>query len=127
MSWKKSITFPTKAGQRRGPHREAQRLMWLERPVAVPSVVWLRFKSRACFPIPKFYATSTDFPICAGSMPDGLKPRRKNLPCKPTRRAEYFASFFTRPNEKNPMSTELMTELLEAGVHFGHQTKRWNP
>jgi small subunit ribosomal protein S2 len=22
---------------------------------------------------------------------------------------------------------ELMTELLEAGVHFGHQTKRWNP
>ena len=20
-----------------------------------------------------------------------------------------------------------MTELLEAGVHFGHQTKRWNP
>jgi len=28
---------------------------------------------------------------------------------------------------KNHMSTELMTELLEAGVHFGHQTKRWNP
>jgi len=25
------------------------------------------------------------------------------------------------------MSTELMTELLEAGVHFGHQTKRWDP
>ena len=25
------------------------------------------------------------------------------------------------------MSTELMTELLEAGVHLGHQTKRWNP
>jgi small subunit ribosomal protein S2 len=25
------------------------------------------------------------------------------------------------------MSTELMTELLEAGVHFGHQTRRWNP
>ncbi len=23
--------------------------------------------------------------------------------------------------------TEIMTELLEAGVHFGHQTKRWNP
>ena len=22
---------------------------------------------------------------------------------------------------------EIMTELLEAGVHFGHQTKRWNP
>ncbi len=24
-------------------------------------------------------------------------------------------------------STEILTELLEAGVHFGHQTKRWNP
>jgi small subunit ribosomal protein S2 len=24
-------------------------------------------------------------------------------------------------------STTLMTELLEAGVHYGHQTKRWNP
>jgi len=23
--------------------------------------------------------------------------------------------------------TELLPELLEAGVHFGHQTKRWNP
>lgn len=23
--------------------------------------------------------------------------------------------------------TEALTELLEAGVHFGHQTKRWNP
>ena len=25
------------------------------------------------------------------------------------------------------MSVEAMTELLEAGVHYGHQTKRWNP
>ena len=25
------------------------------------------------------------------------------------------------------MSIETMTELLEAGVHYGHQTKRWNP
>jgi small subunit ribosomal protein S2 len=24
-------------------------------------------------------------------------------------------------------SLEIMTELLEAGVHYGHQTKRWNP
>lgn len=24
-------------------------------------------------------------------------------------------------------NTELLPELLEAGVHFGHQTKRWNP
>jgi small subunit ribosomal protein S2 len=25
------------------------------------------------------------------------------------------------------MATITMKELLEAGVHFGHQTKRWNP
>src|SRR5438105_6903035 len=24
-------------------------------------------------------------------------------------------------------TVELVPELLEAGVHFGHQTKRWNP
>ena len=27
---------------------------------------------------------------------------------------------------KHP-NIEIMTELLEAGVHYGHQTKRWNP
>ncbi|MGB7191545.1 MAG: 30S ribosomal protein S2, partial [Acidobacteriaceae bacterium] len=25
------------------------------------------------------------------------------------------------------MATITMKELLEAGVHFGHQTKRWDP
>jgi len=25
------------------------------------------------------------------------------------------------------LTTELIKQLLEAGVHFGHQTKRWNP
>ena len=25
------------------------------------------------------------------------------------------------------MSVVTMKQLLEAGVHFGHQTKRWNP
>jgi small subunit ribosomal protein S2 len=28
---------------------------------------------------------------------------------------------------RNSMSTVTMKQLLEAGVHFGHQTKRWNP
>src|SRR3974390_3073036 len=28
---------------------------------------------------------------------------------------------------RRPMATITMKELLEAGVHFGHQTKRWNP
>ena len=29
------------------------------------------------------------------------------------------------PLEKAPIIT--MKKLLEAGVHFGHQTRRWNP
>jgi small subunit ribosomal protein S2 len=32
----------------------------------------------------------------------------------------------TKRRKKN-MSNITMKELLEAGVHFGHQTKRWNP
>ncbi|MDY6333378.1 MAG: 30S ribosomal protein S2, partial [Lachnospiraceae bacterium] len=27
----------------------------------------------------------------------------------------------------NKMSVVSMKQLLEAGVHFGHQTRRWNP
>ena len=27
----------------------------------------------------------------------------------------------------NEMSVVSMKQLLEAGVHFGHQTRRWNP
>ncbi len=30
-------------------------------------------------------------------------------------------------NEGGSLATITMKELLEAGVHFGHQTKRWNP
>ena len=33
----------------------------------------------------------------------------------------------TATETPNAQITETMTELLEAGVHFGHQTKRWNP
>jgi len=32
-----------------------------------------------------------------------------------------------KPKENTIMSSISMKELLEAGVHFGHQTKRWNP
>jgi len=30
-------------------------------------------------------------------------------------------------SEETHPNVETMTELLEAGVHYGHQTKRWNP
>ena len=29
--------------------------------------------------------------------------------------------------EKQKMAVVSMKQLLEAGVHFGHQTRRWNP
>jgi small subunit ribosomal protein S2 len=32
-----------------------------------------------------------------------------------------------KPNGGNKMSVISMKQLLEAGVHFGHQTRRWNP
>src|SRR5438046_7621519 len=50
-------------------------------------------------------------------------------------RTSELYSIFTLPFWSVPPSrislmaetTELVPELLEAGVHFGHQTKRWNP
>lgn len=33
----------------------------------------------------------------------------------------------SNPETSGKPNIELMTELLEAGVHYGHQTKRWNP
>jgi len=33
----------------------------------------------------------------------------------------------TTPQTQDPQTPISMRQLLEAGVHFGHQTKRWNP
>ena len=32
-----------------------------------------------------------------------------------------------KPQEEKEMAVVSMKQLLEAGVHFGHQTRRWNP
>src|SRR5205085_5807844 len=32
-----------------------------------------------------------------------------------------------QPTRRNDMPVATRRELLEAGVHFGHQTRRWNP
>jgi small subunit ribosomal protein S2 len=37
------------------------------------------------------------------------------------------ATPINQKGESIPMSVVSMRELLEAGVHFGHQTRRWNP
>ncbi len=41
----------------------------------------------------------------------------------------FTVPLWSSPRGFSPMAdtTELVPELLEAGVHFGHQTKRWNP
>ena len=33
----------------------------------------------------------------------------------------------TKPDQEKNMAQVTMKQMLEAGVHFGHQTKRWNP
>jgi small subunit ribosomal protein S2 len=46
------------------------------------------------------------------------------------RRFHSIPAAVTDNNQKGdfiPMSVVSMRELLEAGVHFGHQTRRWNP
>ncbi len=41
----------------------------------------------------------------------------------PVRRARWRK----KPQEEIKMAVVSMKQLLEAGVHFGHQTRRWNP
>ena len=36
-------------------------------------------------------------------------------------------SFRARPVNQTIMAKELIEELVDAGVHFGHQSKKWNP
>jgi small subunit ribosomal protein S2 len=33
----------------------------------------------------------------------------------------------SQPHKENTMAVVTMRQMLEAGVHFGHQTRRWNP
>src|ERR671939_503626 len=50
-------------------------------------------------------------------------PTRDDAPVPPRPRRQQ-----SNPNQKGTaMSVVSMRELLEAGVHFGHQTRRWNP
>ena len=41
--------------------------------------------------------------------------------------ADGDEAFRSRTERKAIMATVSMKDLLEAGVHFGHQTRRWNP
>ena len=51
-------------------------------------------------------------------------------PVLTSRLVSYFGDEIcgrNKPMEVNKMSVISMKQLLEAGVHFGHQTRRWNP
>ena len=41
--------------------------------------------------------------------------------------AEQSAGGIQKKGKLKLMATELIKQLLEAGVHFGHQSRRWNP
>ncbi len=54
----------------------------------------------------------------------------KDLPSVATRLAEGLSAPEVKKLKfggKNVMAVVSMKQLLEAGVHFGHQTRRWNP
>ncbi|MBE6767777.1 MAG: 30S ribosomal protein S2, partial [Ruminococcaceae bacterium] len=46
------------------------------------------------------------------------------MPCKRMVVAPFCGG---KTKEEIAMAVVSMKQLLEAGVHFGHQTRRWNP
>ncbi len=59
--------------------------------------------------------------VCEGAGADG-----RGYGFQLVSRTYTYAEAKTKMEEKN-MSVISMKQLLEAGVHFGHQTRRWNP
>ena len=58
------------------------------------------------------------------------RTRRKASPDEVPRKytaAEPGAAWWKKPKEDILMSIVSIKQLLEAGVHFGHHTRRWNP
>src|SRR5258708_15646556 len=41
--------------------------------------------------------------------------------------AKQDAGRRSNPTRRSPVADVTMKDLLEAGVHLGHQTRRWNP
>src|SRR5262249_26516660 len=60
--------------------------------------------------------------VCLSLREVRLEPRRRTNDKRI--RKEFFMAVSTEPVSTGAVS---MRDLLEAGVHFGHQTRRWNP
>src|SRR5881392_1338313 len=56
-------------------------------------------------------------------------PERSSVKSRAVRRHERNSSSRSVKPRRNPylMAQPNLEQLLEAGVHFGHQTRRWNP
>src|SRR5258707_230113 len=60
--------------------------------------------------------------------PDRMGPWRRELARRsPGRRDGGGGNHQTREDSRTVANVASMKQLLEAGVHFGHQTRRWNP
>src|SRR6266487_1948342 len=55
----------------------------------------------------------------------GWRCRRRRRPVPPGFRRQHSSQ--NQQKGAQPVAVVSMRELLEAGVHFGHQTRRWNP
>src|SRR5205809_156695 len=55
----------------------------------------------------------------------GWRCRRRRRPVPPGFRRQQSSA--NQQKGAQPVAVVSMPELLEAGVHFGHQTRRWNP
>src|SRR3989304_5040059 len=62
-------------------------------------------------------------------MADSSRGTRESKSARSTASPEPESGSSTPSGKKgrHPLASITMKELLEAGVHFGHQTKRWNP
>ena len=55
-----------------------------------------------------------------------LKTQQEHAPVRPDSRAGTTVCGL-RSHRRHHMAVVTMRQLLESGVHFGHQTRRWNP
>ncbi len=62
-------------------------------------------------------------------MPIVIKTTHPGIVCSRARKGGHYEMIGVeeQQKEKAKMSVVSMKQLLEAGVHFGHQTRRWNP
>ena len=86
------------------PAAENREWYFAEKMLAFPEI--MRYNARV-------FRTGTRLPVCANRLAGGMKAPEVKLNLKEKQQAMA-----------NVVS---MKALLEAGVHFGHQTRRWNP